>query len=116
MRSRTPKRCIRWINAASIGEIPPRTRVSPEFSAATASAASVIIWANAFHSGSISKAQCDLLLGSFQNITASIIIFETTVKVQKTISRRVTRPQHTENGRGCVALRTEEAQRFAVAV
>src|SRR5688572_17325421 len=54
--------------------MPPSTRVSRGFSAATASAAILIIAANMVQPGSISKSQCDLLLGSFQNITASITL------------------------------------------
>src|ERR1051325_3193345 len=63
-----------WMNAGSSGDIPPSTRVKPGLSAATASAASLTISAYFLQSGSISKSQCDLLLGSFQNITASIMI------------------------------------------
>src|SRR5919108_765689 len=57
-----------------MGEIPPSTRSTFGFSAATAWAASLVMSANVRHSGSISKAQCDLLFGSFQNITASIMV------------------------------------------
>src|SRR5688572_18377325 len=64
---------MRRMNAASIGEMPPSTRNSAGFSTDTASAASVTMSAKVRHSGSTSNAQCDLLLGSFQNITASII-------------------------------------------
>ena len=53
--------------------MPPSTRGSRGFSAAIASPASLAISAKRAQSGSSSKSQCDLLLGSFQSITASII-------------------------------------------
>src|SRR5690349_18697201 len=62
------------MNDGSMGEMPPSTRVRRGFSAATASVASLIMPANLVHPGSISKSQCDLLFGSFQNITASITL------------------------------------------
>src|SRR5437868_7626364 len=62
------------MNLGSMGEIPPSTPVSRGFSDLTASAASFVISAYIVHSGSSSKSQCDLLLGSFQNITASTIV------------------------------------------
>src|SRR5579884_4426786 len=55
----------------SIGEMPPNTRRSCEFSARIASAAMFTIAAKVFHSRSTSKSQCDRLFGSFQSITAS---------------------------------------------
>src|SRR5436190_20589645 len=54
--------------------MPPKTRSSCGLAAATASAAAMAISENICHSGSISKSQWDLLFGSFQIITASIII------------------------------------------
>src|SRR5436190_731328 len=54
--------------------MPPKTRSSWGLAAATASAAAMAISENICHSGSTSKSQCDLLFGSFQIITASIII------------------------------------------
>src|SRR5919109_1589618 len=71
--SRTPWACIFAINIGSMGEMPPSTRSRRGFSAATAAAASLIMLAKVRHSGSSSNAQCDLLFGSFQNITASIM-------------------------------------------
>src|SRR4051794_693287 len=65
---------MRSTNLGSIGEMPPNTRVTPGFTSATASAAATAISENLCHSGSISKSQCDLLFGSFQIMTASIII------------------------------------------
>src|SRR4051812_24422239 len=59
------------MKAGSIGEMPPRIRVSSGFSWRTATAASRTMRENASHSRSISKSQWDLLFGSFQNITAS---------------------------------------------
>ncbi len=56
-----------------MGEIPPSTCVSVAFSARTACDASLTIAAYALQSGSSSRSQCDLLLGSFQNLTASIM-------------------------------------------
>src|SRR4051812_4222767 len=87
--------------------MPPSTRGSSGFSAATASAASVTIRENARHSGSCSKAQCDLLLGSFQNITASII--------KSWASRGVAR-SHLGAGGVRPTLPAEQLQRGAIAV
>src|SRR3954468_15560907 len=53
--------------------MPPSTFVRRGFSAGTASLARFTICANKLQSGSTSKSQCDLLLGSFQNITESTI-------------------------------------------
>src|SRR5919108_2875660 len=72
--SSTPWSRILAINIGSMGEIPPSTRSTCGFSAATACAAILIICAKICQSGSSSKAQCDLLLGSFQNIIASIMV------------------------------------------
>src|SRR4051794_36865650 len=55
----------------SIGDMPPRTFLSPEFSAFTAFEARFTMVAKTRHSGSISKFQCERLFGSFQNITES---------------------------------------------
>src|ERR1051326_3568532 len=60
------------MKAGSMGEIPPRRRGKPGTSLFTALAAALVMAAKIFHSGSISKSQCDLLFGSFQSITASI--------------------------------------------
>src|SRR4051812_35328567 len=60
-------------NSGSIGDRPPKTRVSPGRSTDTDWAASLTISPKSFHSGSISKSQWDLLFGSFQNMTASIM-------------------------------------------
>ena len=62
-----------WMNRGSIGEMPPSTRGSLGSRPRSRRAASFTISANVSQSGSISKSQCDLLLGSFQNITASIM-------------------------------------------
>ena len=56
-----------------MGDIPPRTRVTVEFSARTAAPASRVISAKRAHSGSSKGSQWDLLFGSFQILTASII-------------------------------------------
>src|SRR5919198_2179434 len=72
--SSTPWSRILAINIGSMGEMPPSTRSTYGFSAATACAAIVIMCAKICQSGSSSKAQCDLLLGSFQNIIASIMV------------------------------------------
>src|SRR2546423_14053136 len=61
------------MNKGSIGEIPPRTRVMFEFADRMASPAEIAICANFVQSGSICGSQCDLLLGSFQIIAASIM-------------------------------------------
>src|SRR3954465_6911395 len=63
------------MNLGSIGEIPPSAFGSFGLISATLAEASFTICANCFHSGSISKSQWDLLFGSFQNITASTMIF-----------------------------------------
>jgi hypothetical protein len=63
------------MKCGSIGEIPPRTRGSVGLTLRTACAASVVISENAFHSGSSSKSQWDMLFGSFQSITASTAIY-----------------------------------------
>src|SRR5438094_4557294 len=59
------------MKAGSIGEIPPRTRVTAGFASSTAFEAHFTIAAYISHSGSISKSQWDLLFGSFQNMMAS---------------------------------------------
>src|SRR6185437_10573599 len=75
MCARTPCASMRRINSGSIGEIPPSTRGRPGRSAAAACAARIVISEKMRQSGSRStKSQCDLLLGSFQNITASITL------------------------------------------
>src|SRR5437867_2764701 len=56
----------------SMGEMPPNTRLSPGFSAATAREAPLTMPAKIFQPGSRWKSQCERLFGSFQNITASI--------------------------------------------
>jgi hypothetical protein len=61
------------MNSGSIGEMPPSTLVSAGCSAAVAALAAATMLANVVQSGSISKSQWDMLFGSFQNITASII-------------------------------------------
>ena len=53
--------------------MPPSTRVSPGLGPAIASPARRVICANRAQSGSISGSQWDLLLGSFQILTASIM-------------------------------------------
>src|SRR5438093_9898853 len=58
----------------SIGEIPPSTRVIRLASAETAVAAHFTMSPKIRHSGSSEKSQCEILLGSFQNITASTTI------------------------------------------
>src|SRR5690606_35488118 len=62
---------MRRTNAGSIGEMPPRTRVSRPRSARIARPAAIAMPAKRDQSGSISKSQCDALLSSFQIITAS---------------------------------------------
>src|SRR5918993_1410206 len=71
MRASAPCDCRLTMKAGSMGEMPPITRVVPRASASTASAANVTICANSLQPGSISASQCDMLFGSFQNITAS---------------------------------------------
>src|SRR3954465_12977422 len=61
------------MNPASIGEMPPSTRVIAGFSRPIASAARIVMFAKRLQSGSSSGSQCDLLLGSFQIIAASIM-------------------------------------------
>jgi hypothetical protein len=61
------------MKCGSIGEMPPSTRFTWGFAASIALAASITVVAKIDHSGSISGSQCDLLLGSFQIIAASII-------------------------------------------
>src|SRR5712671_1046868 len=58
---------------ASIGDIPPSTFKTAEFSEEIAWLESFTRSANKFQCGSISKSQWDLLFGSFQIITASTI-------------------------------------------
>src|SRR4051794_227870 len=53
--------------------MPPSSCGSDAFSARTACDASLTIAAYALQSGSSSRSQCDLLFGSFQNLTASIM-------------------------------------------
>src|SRR5215216_1865693 len=65
---------MRSTKFGSIGEIPPKTRARCGLTSATASAAAAAISENIRHSGSIPKSQWDLLFGSFQIITASIIV------------------------------------------
>src|SRR4051795_1358778 len=63
---------MRVTKPESIGDMPPSTRRSAGLSARTASPAPRTISLKISHSGScVSKSQCDLLFGSFQNITAS---------------------------------------------
>src|SRR3954453_20143261 len=59
------------MNPGSIGEMPPNTRFSFGLTSRIQSDATFTIFENTCHPGSISKSQCDLLLGSFQIITAS---------------------------------------------
>src|SRR5579871_659251 len=61
------------MKSGSIGEIPPRTRSTSGFAARIAVPAAIAIAANLDQPGSNSGSQCDLLLGSFQIIAASII-------------------------------------------
>src|SRR5947209_19166861 len=61
------------IKIGSIGEMPPSTRGTDGLACAMALPALIVIFANRLQSGSISGSQCDLLLGSFQIMTASII-------------------------------------------
>src|SRR3954451_4494470 len=60
---------------ASIGEMPPRTRGNVGLTSRIARPAAFVISAKRFQPGSSSGSQCDLLLGSFQILTASIIAF-----------------------------------------
>src|SRR5579872_4525541 len=64
-------RCMVRTKSGSIGEMPPSTRRTFEFSARTASQARFTICAYALHPGSISKFQWERLFGSFQSITES---------------------------------------------
>src|SRR3954453_11128840 len=59
----------------SIGEMPPRTHGSFEFSLRIASEAQETIFEKICQPGSISKSQWDLLLGSFQIMIASTKYF-----------------------------------------
>ncbi len=63
------------MKAGSMGEMPPRTRGKFGFSFRMARPARMAISAKRAQSGSSSGSQWDLLLGSFQIITASIIAF-----------------------------------------
>src|SRR4051794_28824958 len=72
--SSTPFPARLAINNGSIGEMPPRTRGSPGASVAIASPARRAMVAKRDQSGSSSRSQCDLLLGSFHSIAASIIL------------------------------------------
>jgi hypothetical protein len=72
-QSRTRSSVIVTMKPGSMGEMPPSTRVSPGRSARTAPEAAWTVRAKIRHPSSTSKSQCDLLLGSFQNLTASII-------------------------------------------
>ena len=58
---------------ASMGDMPPSTRGNPGAASAIAAPANLAISAKRDQSGSISGSQCDLLLGSFQIIAASIM-------------------------------------------
>ncbi len=71
--SRAPCPCMFWMNKGSIGEMPPSTREQVRVLGRQGLAGEPRHLANAVHSGSASKSQCDLLLGSFQIIAASII-------------------------------------------
>src|SRR5829696_2716329 len=71
MLSKTSRSARRRMNLASMGEMPPSTFGREGFTCDTAAAAPFTISARIFHSGSSSKFQCDLLFGSFQNMTAS---------------------------------------------
>src|SRR5437588_12398687 len=55
--------------------MPPSTRISCGASSATACAPVRVVALYKFQAGSSSRSQWDLLLGSFQNITASIMHF-----------------------------------------
>lgn len=58
--------------------MPPITRKTCGVSALTASEAQRTLPEKVFHSESISKVQRGLLFGSFQNFTASILLFVVT--------------------------------------
>src|SRR4051812_33970522 len=62
------------MNAGSMGDVPPRTRVRAAFSARTAAPASAVMSEKTVHPSSSSKSQWERLFGSFQSITASITI------------------------------------------
>src|SRR4051794_37861097 len=62
------------MKAGSMGEMPPSTRVSAGRSALIASPAKRTIAPNRRQSGSISKSQCERLLGSFQSMAASTML------------------------------------------
>src|SRR3954467_4112086 len=57
-----------------MGEMPPSTMGTSGFTARIASAPASTSCANIFQSGSSLKSQCERLLGSFHNITASTIV------------------------------------------
>src|SRR5881227_919416 len=69
----TPSDFMRSRNEGSIGEIPPSTRGISGLTSAMALHAAIAISAKRLQSGSTSGSQCDLLFGSFQILTASII-------------------------------------------
>src|SRR3954452_21713594 len=71
--SSTPSLVIRSMKETSIGEIPPSTRWTSGWLVRMAFPAKIAISENLSHWGSISGSQCDLLLGSFQIIAASIM-------------------------------------------
>src|SRR3954465_10373165 len=62
------------MKAGSMGEIPPSTRGRSRRSARMLSAASLTMAPKRVQSGSISKSQWDLLLGSFHSIAASTTV------------------------------------------
>src|SRR5215217_2688026 len=70
--SRAPLASRRRMKEGSMGDIPPRTRGNPAFSAAIACPARRVICANRSQFGSSWGSQCDLLFGSFQIFAASI--------------------------------------------
>src|SRR3546814_9375957 len=89
-------------NAVSTGEVPPGTRCTRGFSAATAGAAVFAISAKASNSWSSSKSQWDLLFGSFQIITASSIF---SVLAIRFLLLRPCYPLPTEDGTSCGSSR-----------
>src|SRR3569833_956437 len=65
---------MRLMKPGSIGEMPPRTRGNVGWTERMALAASTAISAYRVLPGSSARSQCDLLLGSFQILAASIML------------------------------------------
>src|SRR5690348_17659927 len=86
--------------------MPPSTRFTSGLACLMDSAAWIAMSANIVHSGSISGSQCDLLLGSFQIIAASIIARPR--ERDRRLQRQTWRSGDRQSGRDTLLPRSEE--------